>query len=249
MLYSRGMWLVCLLLLWPGLSYAAEFSIDLQLRDTTLKAPRYRPEFSGQGPFSVIDEGIRRQYYYYQPQRAGPQAPLLLLLHGAGRDGRSMMDTWKTTAQKHGLRLLAPDGVRHNWSMRPSAEWPALKKMVEQHSGGGDTLYVFGHSNGARMALRLAAAFPAEFAAVAVHAGTEPGLDVASYSGARPAIALFLGAQDHIFSVPGGRATVQRFEQAGFKTSLYILQNHTHWYYSDAPRINQSIWAFMKRYP
>lgn len=229
--------------------WAAEFNINLNLTDTGLKAYHYAPVFSGQGPAAISTAVGKRQYYYYVPAGAEKNSPVVILLHGAGRDGRSMIDTWKVIADQHRVRLLAPDGEQHNWSMQPHREVKVLGQMLKEAfpDAAGKPVYLFGHSNGARMALRLAAAYPQAFAAVAVHGGTEPGLTLPAGAEHLPAVALFLGDRDHIFSVASGRTTVRQFEQAGFAASLYVLQKHTHWYYSDAQRINKSIWAFLSR--
>lgn len=242
------------MLLWLGFGLcaglgAAEYNINLNLTDAGLKAYRYAPAFSGQGPIAIATTAGWRQYYYYVPVGADIHSPVLILLHGAGRDGRSMIDTWKGVADQHRIRLLAPNGERHNWSMQAAREGNLLQQILRAvyPDMAGKPVYLFGHSNGARMALRLVAAYPQAFAAVAVHGGTEPGLTLPARAQRLPALALFLGDRDAIFSVASGRTTVGRFEEAGFAASLYVLQNHTHWYYSDAQRINKSIWAFLAR--
>ncbi|HWW76511.1 MAG TPA: hypothetical protein VNZ44_14030, partial [Pyrinomonadaceae bacterium] len=43
-------------------------------------------------------EGKRRTYYLFAPASAKTPAPLVLLLHGSGRNGLSLVEKWKELA-------------------------------------------------------------------------------------------------------------------------------------------------------
>ena len=46
-------------------------------------------------------------------------APLVVLLHGSGRDGRILVEHWQSLAKKEGIVLAGPDATaRAGWSMR-----------------------------------------------------------------------------------------------------------------------------------
>src|SRR5262245_58546361 len=65
--------------------------------------------------------GRNRTYYLFVPDKATADtpAPLLLLLHGSGRDGRSLLDPWLPFAKDYGILLAAPESNnRQMWSMR-----------------------------------------------------------------------------------------------------------------------------------
>ena len=54
--------------------------------------------------------GVNRSYYLFVPEKAAAgNAPLLLLLHGSGRNGRTLVDPWLPLAKAEGIVLVAPD--------------------------------------------------------------------------------------------------------------------------------------------
>ena len=96
--------------------------------------------------------GRNRTYYLLVPDKATPdaQAPLLLLLHGSGRDGRSLLDPWLAFAKEHGIVLVAPESNnRQGWSMRedgPDFLYSLVEMIRVQHPIDARRLYLFGHS-------------------------------------------------------------------------------------------------------
>lgn len=52
---------------------------------------------------------LSHSWYSYAPRGAAPWH-VVVLLHGAGRDGQSMLEMWRPTADRHGLLLVAPNG-------------------------------------------------------------------------------------------------------------------------------------------
>ena len=55
--------------------------------------------------------GTKRTYYLFVPEKAAATAPapLLVLLHGSGRNGSSLVEQWEGLAKKEGLILAGPD--------------------------------------------------------------------------------------------------------------------------------------------
>jgi poly(3-hydroxybutyrate) depolymerase len=54
--------------------------------------------------------GTTGTYYLFVPEKAaGGPAPLLLLLHGSGHNGKSLIDPWLPLAKSEGIILVAPD--------------------------------------------------------------------------------------------------------------------------------------------
>jgi len=70
------------------------------------------PAWFGLGPERV------RIWYGYGPLD-GPRKPAIILLHGADRDGLSVIDMWASLADREGLILIAPDSV-------PETQWKVL---------------------------------------------------------------------------------------------------------------------------
>lgn len=67
---------------------------------------------------TLTSQGKTRSYYLYVPKtvQPGTPAPLLMLLHGAGRDGRSLVEKWTKLAEKEGIILVGPDaGGSKGW--------------------------------------------------------------------------------------------------------------------------------------
>jgi poly(3-hydroxybutyrate) depolymerase len=57
---------------------------------------------------TVTADGKERIYYTFVPEKLNAHAPMLLLLHGSGRDGMSQINEWKGLAEKEGIILAAP---------------------------------------------------------------------------------------------------------------------------------------------
>ena len=64
--------------------------------------------------------GKARAYYLFVPDKLTKDrpAPLLLLLHGSGRNGVSLVDKWKDLAKKEGIILVGPDAINsRGWNV------------------------------------------------------------------------------------------------------------------------------------
>src|SRR5262245_15292593 len=116
-------------------------------------------------------------YYLFAPgQAAAGSAPLLLLLHGSGHDGKSLIDPWLGMAKSEGIVLVAPSASNPQ-AWRIPQEGPQyfndlLEGVLAAHPEvDGRRMYVFGHSAGAVHGLDLGLLESEYFAAVAVHAG------------------------------------------------------------------------------
>lgn len=228
--------------------------MNLALTDKSLKQFRYSPKFSGAASGTIKSKGQLRTYYYYVPNSVAkkPRIPFLLALHGAGRTGLSMIDTWHKIADKYGFVIVAPNGINKNWSIKNN-ELQFFKKVVADVELKSEHIhshiYIFGHSNGAAKAIWEGANNQAYFDRVAVHGGTLPK-KVGSGVKNKPTsmkVGLFIGDSDHIFSIDSARQTSRWLTSIGVQSDIYILENHTHWYYQDANRINSSIWAYLTR--
>jgi poly(3-hydroxybutyrate) depolymerase len=58
---------------------------------------------------SLESRGGKRTYYLFVPASAKAPAPLVVLLHGSGHNGLSLMEKWKDLAEREGLLLAGPD--------------------------------------------------------------------------------------------------------------------------------------------
>jgi poly(3-hydroxybutyrate) depolymerase len=61
----------------------------------------------------IRSQGKERAYYLFVPDKISPAtpAPLLVLLHGSGRNGMSLVEKWKDLAKKEGIIIAGPDAL------------------------------------------------------------------------------------------------------------------------------------------
>lgn len=204
------------------------------------KKYKFRQGFSG------------RIYHSYRGKNADASSPhqTVVLLHGSGRTGISMLDMWKETADLYDLYLIAPNSYHRNgWSSFNSSR-DFFQGLID-HAGeevliDKEKVYLFGHSAGGRLATILAAQQSLPFRAIATHAGfnNADALDIVERGLPKQIpISFYLGDDDHIFKVDAANATANKFAKAGHDVSLYVIPGHTHWYYSIGPDLNKLIWA------
>ena len=200
--------------------------------------------------------GSNRSYYLYIPEKAAAgNAPLLLLLHGSGRNGKTLIDPWQRLAREEGIVLVAPDASEPR-AWRVPQEGPQffhdLLELVRlTHDIVDDQrMYVFGHSAGAIHGLDLGLLESEYFAAIAAHAGVVSREMAPMVSQARRKIpmAIWVGTADPLFPLAVVRQTRDVLNAQGFDLKLTEIAHHTHDYYGAAGRINAQVWAFLKEH-
>src|SRR5207253_3820492 len=120
------------------------------------------PEPAQDKPGKIVKEQIlsnkrKRTFYLYVPASAKAPAPLIVLLHGSGRDGMSLIEKWRELADKEGVIIVGPDSEgASGWSM-PRDGPDFLRDLVEdlksKYPINPRRVYLFGHSAGAVFAL------------------------------------------------------------------------------------------------
>lgn len=198
--------------------------------------------------------GVNRSYYLFVPEKAAAgNAPLLLLLHGSGRNGRTLVDPWLPLAKAEGIVLVAPDASDPQ-AWRIPQEGPDffhnLVELVRITNKVVDDrrMYVFGHSAGAIHGLGLGLLESEYFAAIAAHAGVvgREMQPVLTQAPRKIPMAIWVGTDDALFPLSIVRQTRDALNAHGFDTKLTELKGHTHNYYGAAPRINPQVWDFLK---
>jgi poly(3-hydroxybutyrate) depolymerase len=129
---------------------------------------------------SFVWQGQTRTYYLYvsgQPMLVKP-APLIVLLHGSGRNGLSLVEKWRDLASQEGIIIVGPDAANTaNW-MAPIDGPEFLRGLVadveSKYPVNPRKVYLFGHSSGGFFALIMGLLDTQYYAAVAIHAGALP---------------------------------------------------------------------------
>lgn len=201
---------------------------------------------------STFDYGdTTRTYYWFVPDIPGP-LPLVVLLHGSGRDGAVMADAWKDLAEREHFMIVAPDA--HNtafWDLdydSPAFIHSVVDQMIAIHPVDEDRIYLFGHSAGAVFSLILALVDSEYFAATAVHAGALWPENYRFFENAtrKMPVAIWVGSKDQSFSVEDVTATKRAFDTHGFHLQLSVLQGETHNYDSFSEELDNKAWIFLK---
>jgi poly(3-hydroxybutyrate) depolymerase len=102
---------------------------------------------------ALVVDGQPRGYFLFVPTGLTSPAPLLVLFHGSGRDGLSLIEPWKKQAEQEGIVLVGPNA-------RNSAEWATpvdgpkfvidvVEAVKKAHPINPRRVYLFGHSAGA----------------------------------------------------------------------------------------------------
>ncbi|MGH9941919.1 MAG: alpha/beta hydrolase family esterase [Pyrinomonadaceae bacterium] len=206
---------------------------------------------------TLPSQGVKRTYYLFVPSsvQAAESAPLLVLLHGSGRNGLSLVEKWKELAEREGVILAGPDARdKRGWQI-PADGPDFIRELIEalraKYPVNPRRVYLFGHSAGAVFAINLSMLESEYFAATAVHAGswrTEKEISYIEYARRKSPLAIIVGDRDAFFPLDSVKATEQALKSRGFPIELTIMKGHDHWYYDLAPEINRNAWSFLRQY-
>jgi poly(3-hydroxybutyrate) depolymerase len=195
-----------------------------------------------------------RTYYLFVPENVDKSkpVPLLVLLHGSGRNGLSLVDRWKELAAKEAFIIVGPDSLNsRDWQIPadgPDFIYELVEDLKSKQPIDARRVYLFGHSGGAIQALHLALYESEYFAASVAHAGViDPRMmPMIERATRKIPISIFVGTSDQFFPVKDVRATRDALNKNGFDAQLTEIKGHTHDYYSKADEINKAAWDFLK---
>jgi predicted esterase len=206
---------------------------------------------------TLKSESKKRSYYLMVPDSAksSVSVPMIVLLHGSGRNGLSLMEKWKDLASQEGIIIAGPDSLDSQGWQIPGDGPAFIHDLVEairaKHSINPRRIYLFGHSAGAVFALNLSMMESEYFAATSVHAGswrTAREFSARDYAKRKTPLAIISGDKDSFFPLPSVRATEAALIERGFTVEIKVMKGHDHWYYDLAPQINRDAWKFLKRH-
>jgi predicted esterase len=196
-------------------------------------------------------EGKTRTYFFMAPEEKDP-LPLVILLHGSGRNGEIMTSEWKGIATKEHFMIVAPNASKADWAMAtegPNFFNALVQQVTTMHEVDMGRIYLFGHSGGANYALIMALLESEYFAAAAIHAGAMHKEDAHVFGLAKRKIpiGIWVGDSDAYYPLDLIEETRRMFEEKGFKIRVDVIPHHSHDYYSDSYRVNQNAWDFLKQ--
>ena len=216
------------------------------------------PRQTGAIPPDVIHDtitsgGRKRSYYLFVPDKLKAPAPLVVLLHGSGHNGRSLIDKWQDLAEKEGFIIAGPDSEDPSaWVLGkdgPDFLHDLVEALKSKHPINPRRVYLFGHSGGAVFGLVMSTVASEYFAAVAVHAGafrSKTEIEMISNVKRKIPISIWVGTCDPFFSLLEVRATRDAFGAKDIVVQVNEIPGHDHNYYGIAGRINASAWDFLK---
>jgi poly(3-hydroxybutyrate) depolymerase len=199
-------------------------------------------------------QGQERSFYLFVPKDLPASPPLLLLLHGSGRDGDSMIAEWRKLAEKEGVLLVAPNAANSRaWSSvddSPKFLQAVLDQVAATHAFDANRIYLFGHSAGAVWGLQVGLLASDVFAAVAIHAGMILPEDYGSIGRAKNKVPIHIqvGTKDRFFPLSSVQETVSRLKASGFQAELVEIPGHDHDYYAKSKKVNEVAWAFLSQH-
>jgi predicted esterase len=206
---------------------------------------------------TLVSQGRKHTYYLFVPAKIGPADafPLILMFHGSGRNGLSLVEKWADLAAKERIILVGPN-AQDSQSWRTPEDGPDfLRELVEtlkaKYPVNARRIYLFGHSAGAVFALNLSMFESEYFAAMAIHAGSwrdDREFQVIDFARRKTPLAILVGDRDDFFPLTSVKATSDALRARGFPIEVTIIKGHDHWYYDLAPEINRNAWEFLKQH-
>ena len=203
---------------------------------------------------SINSQGKERSYYLFVPNDLSSEspAPLIVMLHGTGRNGLSLTEKWTELAKKEKIVIVAPNSISlQGWKIPedgPDFIYDVVEALKAKYPINPRRVYLFGHSAGATQALYLSLLESQYFAATAVSAGAlreDDGIYISRAQRKIP-IAVFVGTNDQMFPLKMVRASRDALNANGFNSELTEIKGHTHAYYDRADEINRGAWDFLK---
>ncbi|MBA2257767.1 MAG: dienelactone hydrolase family protein [Acidobacteria bacterium] len=200
--------------------------------------------------------GRQREFFLYVPDtvRSDSPAPLLVALHGSGRDGASLVNPWKGLARKEGIIVVGPNAFdKAMWDFKTEGPdfFEALVNAISaKHPVDSRRMYLFGHSAGAIQSLMIGLLEAEYFAAVAVHAGALPkeSWDLIDHADRKIPMAIWVGTNDRFFPLAAVSATKTALEAKGIPVHVRPISNHDHNYYQRSGDVNLEAWTFLKAF-
>jgi phospholipase/carboxylesterase len=195
-----------------------------------------------------------RTYFMFVPDSVGAEpAPLVVTLHGSGRDGRPLVELFRDVASKQGFIVVGPDATdRRGWQV--PADGPAflyflIEAVKAKHAVDGRRMYLFGHSAGASFALTMGLMESEYFAGVAAHAVAlqREGREQLLTASRKLPMVMFHGTRDSVIPIEAARESRDVLLKSGFPIDFRELAAFEHnTLYLRGVTIVVPAWEFLK---
>ncbi|SDZ19034.1 hypothetical protein SAMN05444004_10798 [Jannaschia faecimaris] len=206
------------------------------------RSTRYSPDPT-QGTQYRIDSGV---VWWGAGPVDGPPRPTLILLHGSGRNGQSMINMWHEVAAAQGVVLIAPDfDSIQGWDKGlpdPRSALAVLAPASGLYPVDTARIVHFDHLRGGIAAQVWANRFDGPWRAVAVHAGTLSEEHVIAVETGVP-VRHYLGSVDRVFPFGPARDAGRTIAAAGHPFELVRLEGQNHWLYERGEDIAADAWV------
>src|SRR5829696_9024014 len=81
---------------------------------------------------SAAGDEITKELYVPSTIKPETKAPLIVMLHGSGRNGITLVEKWKDYAKKEGIILAGPDALNLRGWGSPQDGPDYLRELVEE---------------------------------------------------------------------------------------------------------------------
>ena len=129
---------------------------------------------SGAGRFEITHEGMKLPVWYYLPEDARPDSPILIVMHGVNRDPDRYRDEWMPHAKRYGFIVAAPgfskeafpDGEDYTFGAKPGGPSsfgfiePVFDAVKAATGNRSERYRIYGHSAGAQFVHRFLYSVP-----------------------------------------------------------------------------------------
>lgn len=225
---------------------AQRFGLLHRLREARAGAA---PKTDGAVSVPLSFGGLDRHYQLLDVHRGHAPAPLVIVLHGGGGNGGTMIARWSGQARSAGLVVAAPDGIGRRDRM---GTWNAGGCCGEAMSRGVDDvgfvravaedvarrtaidpaqIYIVGFSNGAMLAHRVAITMGDRIAAAAMVSGAIFGNEPRPV--AAVPVLIIHGEKDDVVAFSGGKSPTGFVARAQMRPFLPTRQSVDFWRQAD----------------
>lgn len=185
--------------------------------------------------------------------------PLLIALHGGGRDGQSQLDLWRSVAAKEKIIVLAPSSkeppfIQATWFTPEDGQLlvDKVNEALSRYPVDRSRIYCFGHSVGATKALDWGFHNRHVMAAVAVHSPMQASGIYQLNSGPghrRLPVGVWSGEESSDSNWHCASTLQYAYkEHPNIAIFLTVIPNHEHNGIYTRPGISEEIWAFLKQH-